>query len=112
MAVALYERTPPVVTEGYDSADARELEHLWEAKPGLYGWLATVDHKTIGLRYIITAFLFLVVGGVAALIMRLQLAGPNENLLSPEAYNQLFSIHGATMILWYAFPVLTGFSVY
>jgi cytochrome c oxidase subunit I len=112
MAMALYERTPAVVTEGYDSADGRELEELWESKPGLYGWLATVDHKTIGLRYIITAFAFLVLGGVAALIMRLQLARPNEDLLSPDAYNQLFSIHGATMILWYAFPVLTGFSVY
>jgi cytochrome c oxidase subunit I len=100
------------VTEGYDSTDARELEHLWEAKPGIYGWLATVDHKTIGLRYIVTAFLFLIGGGMAALAMRLQLAAPNQHILSPDAYNQLFSLHGATMILWYAFPVLTGFSVY
>jgi cytochrome c oxidase subunit I len=112
VATTFYERTPPIVTEGYESKDAHELQHLWETKPGLYGWLGTVDHKKIGIRYIVSAFLFLVAGGIAALVMRLQLAGPDQHILSPEAYNQLFSIHGATMILWYAFPVLTGFSVY
>ena len=52
------------------------------------------------------------VGGIEALIFRIQLARPDQTLLTPEQYNQLFTMHGITMILWYAFPVLTGFSVY
>ena len=56
--------------------------------------------------------MFLIVGGIEALIFRLQLAQPDQHLLTPEQYNQLFTMHGITMILWYAFPVLTGFSVF
>jgi cytochrome c oxidase subunit I len=112
VAISQYQRTPAIAERDYESALARKLLHLWETKPGLIGWLGSVDHKEIGLRYIVTAFLFLIAGGLEALVMRLQLAGPNESLISPEQYNQLFSMHGITMILWYAFPVLTGFSVF
>src|SRR5438045_657773 len=107
-----YERSPTLATAGDDSAAASQLEQLWATKPGLLGWLGTVDHKHLGKRYLITAFCFLVLGGGEALIMRLQLARPNQNLLTPEQYNQLFSMHGITMIFLYAQPVLTGFSVY
>jgi cytochrome c oxidase subunit I len=92
-------------------AEAR-LVRLWESTPGWRGWLSTVDHKTIGLRYLVTAFIFLLLGGIEALIMRLQLAGPNQTLLTPEQYNQLFTMHGVTMIFLYALPVLSGFSNY
>ncbi|MGH9716657.1 MAG: cytochrome c oxidase subunit I [Candidatus Acidiferrales bacterium] len=91
---------------------AQHLEELWETKPTIWGRLSTVDHKIIGKRYIITAMLFLVVGGIEALIMRLQLTSPNETILGPEAYNQFFSMHGITMIYWYAFPILAGFGNY
>ncbi len=90
----------------------RRLHEMWESEPGLRGWLSTVDHKEIGVMYLVTAFAFLVVGGLEALVMRVQLTGPNEHLLSPEQYNELFSMHGTTMIFWYAFPVLSGFSNY
>ena len=76
------------------------------------GFFSTVDHKQIGIRYIVTAFVFLVLGGIEALVMRLQLAGPNLSLLTPEQYNQLFSTHGMTMIFLYASPILSGFSNY
>lgn len=112
MTITQYERTPEIAVRDYDSAEAHHLEELWESKPGLYGWLSTVDHKEIGTRYIVTAFLFLIAGGIEALIFRLQLAGPDLRLLTPEQYDELFTMHGVTMILWYAFPVLTGFSVY
>lgn len=112
MADIEYERVPNIADQSDDSKLAARLQSLWEAKPGLYGWLATVDHKTIGIRYIVTAFAFLAAGGIEALIMRIQLAQPNEHVLSPEQYNQLFTMHGITMILWYALPILTGFSVY
>ncbi|MDA9522076.1 cytochrome C oxidase [Bradyrhizobium sp. CCBAU 11434] len=92
--------------------ERRKLLNIWETAPGLYGWLATVDHKQIGVRYLCTAFFFLIVGGVEALTMRIQLAQPGLKVLSPEAYNQLFSMHGVTMIFLYALPMLSGFSNY
>ena len=78
------------------------LKEIWETAPGLVGWLGTVDHKEIGLRYIVTAFVFLVLGGLEALVMRVQLAGPDRGLLTPEPYDQLFTMHGVTMIFLYA----------
>jgi cytochrome c oxidase subunit I+III len=112
VTITQYERTPDIAARDYESATAHQLEQFWETKPGLYGWLSTVDHKEIGVRYIVTAFLFLIAGGIQALIFRLQLAGPELRLLTPEQYDELFTMHGITMILWYAFPVLTGFSVF
>jgi cytochrome c oxidase subunit I len=112
VTTASYERIPEIAAESYDSAVAHGLRALWETKPGLIGWLSTVDHKEIGIRYIVSAFLFLLAGGVEALILRLQLARPELHVLTPEQYDQLFTMHGVTMILWYAFPVLTGFSVF
>jgi cytochrome c oxidase subunit I len=103
-------RTPDI---GVDSVEhqARMLR-LWETAPGVKGFFGTVDHKEIGVRYIVTAFVFLALGGIEALIMRLQLAGPNLSLLTPEQYDQLFSTHGMTMIFLYASPILSGFSNY
>ena len=64
------------------------------------------------MRYLVTAFVFLLLGGLEAALMRAQLARPDQHLLSPEAYNQLFTMHGTTMIFWYAAPILSGFSNY
>jgi len=91
---------------------ARRLTEIWEDPPGIAGFLGTVDHKKIGIRYIVTAFVFLLLGGIEAGIMRLQLAGPDLSLLTPEQYNELFTMHGISMIFLYAGPVLSGFSNY
>jgi cytochrome c oxidase subunit I len=93
-------------------AVATRLEKLWETPPTLLGKLSTVDHKTIGIRYIVTAFAFLLAGGIEALVMRVQLTRSNMHTLSPEAYDQIFSMHGITMIFWYAAPILSGFGNY
>ncbi|MGZ4960476.1 MAG: cytochrome c oxidase subunit I [Methylomonas sp.] len=93
------------------TAEAR-LHELWESAPGWRGWFSTVDHKEIGLRYLYTAFFFLLLGGVEALIIRVQLARPDQTLLTPEQYNQLFTMHGVTMIFLYSLPILSGFSNY
>ena len=90
----------------------QQLTELWDTPKTIYGWFASVDHKDLGIRYLVTAFVFLIIGGLEALVMRLQLMRANEALLSPEVYNQLFSMHGITMIFWYASPILSGFSVY
>ncbi|MDR5752897.1 MULTISPECIES: cytochrome c oxidase subunit I [unclassified Caballeronia] len=96
------------VPEGSEAE--KRLREIWEGEPGWRGFITTVDHKKIGLRYIVTAFIFLMIGGAEALLMRLQLARPNETLLSPEQYAQLFTMHGVTMIFLYALPVLSGFA--
>ena len=75
-------------------------------------WVATVDHKRIGILYLVTTFVFFLIGGVEALVMRLQLAVPHNNLLSPDAYNQLFTMHGTTMIFLVVMPALIGFANY
>jgi cytochrome c oxidase subunit 1 len=69
-------------------------------------WLTTTDHKLIGLMYIVTGFFFFLVGGMEALLIRTQLAQPNGKVLSPEAYNAVFTMHGITMIFLFVIPVL------
>ena len=112
MTATDYERAPSVTVEDPSSALAEKLHGMWETKPGFIGWLSSVDHKEIGIRYIITAFAFLIIGGVEALIFRVQLSWSNLHVLTPEQYDQLFSTHGMTMIFLYAGPVLSGFSNY
>jgi cytochrome c oxidase subunit I len=91
---------------------AGRLEELWEEKPGLGSWLDTVDHKRIGIRYVYTAFAFFLAAGVEATIIRTQLARPEQTLVGPEAFNQLFTMHGITMIFFFITPMLFGFGNY
>ena len=88
------------------------LDAMWAEKPGLSSFISTVDHKRIGMRYFYTGMVFFVIGGIEALLIRMQLAGPDLDLLSPEAYNQLFTMHGITMMFLFAMPVLSGFGNY
>jgi cytochrome c oxidase subunit 1 len=78
----------------------------------LHGWVTTVDHKRIGLMYIGYALLFLVIAGVEALAMRVQLAIPNNTFVSPQAFNRLFTMHGTTMVFFVGMPILFGFGNY
>ena len=108
--------TPYLPENGFNAdvtATAEErLTQIWETPHTLHGWFSTVDHKKIGKRYLVTAFIFLLVGGLEALVMRMQLAKPNGSLLDPETYDQLFTMHSTTMIWWYAYPILAGFGNY
>jgi cytochrome c oxidase subunit I+III len=83
-----------------------------EPQRGPLSWVATVDHKRIGVLYLLTALFFFAVGGVEALLLRLQLARPNAHFLSPETFNQLFTMHGTTMIFLVVMPTLVGFGNY
>src|ERR1700743_3553755 len=112
MTATDYERAPSVTVADSDSALAEKLRGMWETKPGFIGWLSSVDHKEVGIRYLLTAFAFLIVGGIEALIFRVQLSWSNLHVLTPEQYDQLFSTHGMTMIFLYALPILSGFSNY
>jgi len=88
------------------------LAETWKTPSGLWGALATVDHKIIGRRYILTAFVFLALGGVLAALMRIQLALPEARLIGPDRYNQIFTMHGANMMFLFAVPVMEAVAVY
>lgn len=82
------------------------------AKTGLWSWLTTVDHKRIGILYGLSALFFLVVGGVEALLVRLQLAAPNLSVLPADIYNQMFTMHATTMIFLAIMPLSSAFFNY
>jgi len=95
------------ITEGISVARRRRFSETYIGE-----WLMTTDHKKLGIMYIVTAFFFFLVGGVDALLIRTQLAEPNGKVLSPEVYNQIFTMHGTTMIFLFVMPMLTGFGNY
>jgi cytochrome c oxidase subunit 1 len=90
----------------------RQLEDTWRVPRGLVGWLSANDHRSIGRRYIVTAFVFFVLAGLQAGLMRLQLAMPGNNVLGPDQYNQVFTVHGVTMMFLFAVPVMEAIGVY
>jgi cytochrome c oxidase subunit I+III len=91
---------------------ASRLEQTWQDPPGLLGWFSAINHKTIGRRFIFTAFIFFCLGGLLAVAMRLQLATPESKLIGPDMYNQIFTMHGTTMMFLFAVPVMQAMSVY
>jgi cytochrome c oxidase subunit I+III len=105
-----------VTTQAVDvAADERlhqELHLTWERPQGMIGWLTDVDHKAVALRYIITALVFFLLGGIESMLMRIQLARPESHFLSPDLYNQVFTVHGSTMMFLFAVPVMTGMGLY
>ncbi len=104
--------SPPLDTDlTREALDAR-LAATWRTRPGFWGALATVDHKIIGRRYILTAFVFLLLGGVLAMLMRWQLARPEGRVIGPDLYNQVFTMHGANMMFLFAVPVMEAMAVY
>ena len=84
------------------------LERVWAERPGLVGWLTTTDHKRIGLLYLFASLAFFAAGGVEALLIRTQLIQPDSGLLAPEAYNEVMTLHGVTMIFLFVIPISTG----
>ena len=89
-----------------------ELRRTWGTPRGIAAWFTSVDHKTVGLRFIGTALFFLALGGALALMMRTQLARPDSHVLSPQLYNQFFTVHGTTMMFLFAVPVMMGLGIY
>ncbi len=84
------------------------LERIWAERPGALGWLTTTDHKRVGLLYFWTTLAFFGAGGIEALLMRTQLNSPENDLVSPNTYDQLFTMHGITMIFFFIIPMTTG----
>src|SRR3954468_10551418 len=103
---------PTTLSDEVVLADAAALELTWADKPGLWGWLTAVDHKTIAKRYIVTAFAMFLAGGLEAATMRLQLAHPGGTILGPDRYNQVFTTHGTTMMFLFAVPIMNALGLY
>jgi cytochrome c oxidase subunit 1 len=103
----------PKVRDGTDDPHVlRSLEKTWTDDRKLIAWLCTNDHKIIGRRIVVTALGFFAAAGVMGGLMRHQLATPNSTLVGPDFYNQLFSMHGTTMMFLFAVPVMQGFALY
>jgi cytochrome c oxidase subunit I+III len=84
------------------------LDQVWAERKGVLGWLTTVDHKRIGIMYFFTTLAFFGAGGVEALLIRTQLINSNQHLLGPKAYDEVFTMHGITMIFLFVIPMTTG----
>ena len=94
------------------SAAAELLDETWRDQPGLIGWFCAVNHKTIARRFIVTTLVFFALGGLLAASMRLQLARPDSHLMGPDLYNQVFTMHGTTMMFLFAVPVMQAVAMY
>ncbi|HEX9765185.1 MAG TPA: cbb3-type cytochrome c oxidase subunit I, partial [Nitriliruptorales bacterium] len=94
------------------TATSRSILARPTAETGWTSWFTTVDHKKIGIMYAITAFVFFLIGGLEAILVRLQLSEPNATVLTAEQYNQLFTMHGLTMVFLVVMPMGAAFFNY
>ncbi|HEX8648521.1 MAG TPA: cytochrome c oxidase subunit I [Thermoleophilaceae bacterium] len=109
-AAAPANTTPATASAGNPEVTVRG--QLKEPPKGWLSWLTTLDHKRIGIMYLVTTFIFFLLGGVEALLMRVQLSGPDATFLEPRTYNSLITMHGSTMVFLFVVPVLAGFGNY
>jgi cytochrome c oxidase subunit 1 len=112
--VATVLEPPALARAPGDEAAVRESPFLSRptSTKGFWGWVTTIDHKRLGILYAVTAFAFFVIGGSEALLIRLQLARPNGRILSADQYNQVFTMHGTTMIFLVIMPLSVGLANY
>ncbi|WP_081770027.1 cytochrome c oxidase subunit I [Luteimonas huabeiensis] len=103
---------PGRIDEGENRRRLQALARIWANAPGLAGQLTAVNHGTIAMRFIVTGFAFLLVGGMLSMFIRLQLAWPGLEVLDPERYNQFVTMHGTTMMFLFAVPIMEGFAMY
>ncbi len=101
-----------MATIDYPIDRPKEAEREFSFSETLYKWVATVDHKRLGLLYILTALLYFIVAGIMATVIRLQLAFPNGHVVDPDTYNRLFTMHGTSMVFLVGMPMIAGFANY
>jgi cytochrome c oxidase subunit I+III len=89
-----------------DAVRHERLDRTWREPKGFWGWFSHVHHTSIGKRFMVTAFVFFALGGILAVVMRLQLARPNGHVLGPDKYNEFFTMHGSNMMFLFAVPMM------
>jgi cytochrome c oxidase subunit 1 len=104
--------TEPLAGAESSEQERAELEATWRDPSGFVGWFSHADHKSIARRSVVTALVYFALGGVLAALMRIQLARPENGFLSPDLYNQIFTVHGTTMMFLFAVPVMLACGVY
>ncbi|HMC54197.1 MAG TPA: cytochrome c oxidase subunit I [Gemmatimonadaceae bacterium] len=92
--------------------DHVELWKTWEPRRGFHGWLTSVNHKSVGKRYIATCLVWFLFGGLEAGVIRAQLSRPENHLVGPDTYNQIFTMHGTTMMFLFAVPIMLAMGLY
>ncbi len=90
----------------------QELEDTWINPPGFIGWLRIVNQTNIGIRYINTSLIFFFMAGILGVIMRAQLSSPGNEIVGPEMFNQIFTVHGTAMMFLFAIPMVEGLGAY
>jgi len=103
---------PPFITVDVENDIRAKLAATWKEKSGFYGWLTSTNHKSIAKRYLVTAIIFFILGGLEAGMMRAQLSRPENRFIGPDLYNQIFTMHGSTMIFLFAVPVMEAVGLY
>jgi cytochrome c oxidase subunit I len=101
-----------VSTDPNVARDAAPISETSGVLAILHDWVVTVDHKKLGIMYVVTGLVFLVIGGLEAFVMRLQLARPGLTLVPPDTFNRLFTVHGTTMVFLVGIPIVFGFANY
>jgi cytochrome c oxidase subunit I+III len=110
--IAPEEREEPLPAPEVLERERRLLAETWSVPRGFVGWFMVADHRTIGIRYLITAFVFFTIAGCLAALIRLQLAFPDSRVLGPDQYNQIFTTHGLAMMFLFAVPVMDALGIY
>jgi cytochrome c oxidase subunit 1 len=106
------EERPRILTVAQEDEIRAELAESWDEGSGLWAWMKSTNHKSIAKRYIVTAMVFFLLGGIEAGMMRAQLARPENSLIGPDLYNQIFTMHGSTMMFLFAVPVMEAVGLY
>lgn len=101
-----------MATIDYPLDRPKEAEREFSFSETLYKWVATVDHKRLGILYILSALIFFIIAGIEATVIRMQLAFPNGHVVDPDTYNRLFTMHGTTMVFLVGMPMIAGFANY
>ncbi|HSH46662.1 MAG TPA: cbb3-type cytochrome c oxidase subunit I, partial [Longimicrobiales bacterium] len=97
---------------GYSPGEIHRFNTTWAAPPGFVGWFRTVNNIPIAVRFMTTGFIFFVIGGIQALLLRVQLGSPENTFLDPATYNQIFTMHGTTMMFLFVIPFIEAVANY